>query len=337
VRLYCSCTQPILAVFARPVAIRLGGFVPATWRVVFSSSGDLAPACVAVRNHGLRSRMWIDALRRSLRIALDSFAAVLLPSDCRICHQPLARLSRIPVCGDCLSSLSPADVTACSVCGEALEFLTTERDATCSMCRRAHPRFDFAISFGSYDGALRRLVHLLKYEQLKPAANILGKKLAEAISFRNLVSENPILVVPVPLHDAKRRQRRFNQSELLARYALRQLDRSRFELHAGNLRRVRATVSQTGLTRHQRRENVRGAFMVTAPEPVRDRTVLIVDDVYTTGTTLNECARVLRAAGARQVVVATVARVYRSVPTMVPGGMFMQEENAAVLAGAVAG
>lgn len=276
-------------------------------------------------------------MRRPLRIALDSFTAVLLPSDCRICSQPLVRLSRIPVCSDCLSSLSPAGANACSICGEALGFTPTELNAACGMCRRAHPRFDFAISFGSYDGALRRLVHLFKYEQLQPAASILGRKLGEAIVTRNLVSEDPILVVPVPLHKSKRRQRGFNQSELLAQSALKHLERSRFELHTGNLRRVRPTVSQTGLTRHQRRENVRGAFMVTVPERVRARTVLIVDDVYTTGTTLNECARVLRAAGAKQVFVATVARVYRPVPTMVSGGMFMQEENAAVLAGAVAG
>lgn len=276
-------------------------------------------------------------MRRLLRIALDSFAAVLLASDCRICSQPLVRLSRIPVCSDCLSSLSPADGNACSICGEALGFTPAELNAVCGMCKRAHPRFDFAISFGSYDGALRRLVHLFKYEQLQPAASILGRKLGEAIVSRNLVSEDPILVVPVPLHKSKRRQRGFNQSESLAQSALKHLERSRFELHTGNLRRVRPTVSQTGLTRHQRRENVRGAFMVTVPERVCARTVLIVDDVYTTGTTLNECARVLRAAGAKQVFVATVARVYRPVPTMVSGGMFMQEENAAVLAGAVAG
>jgi ComF family protein len=281
--------------------------------------------------------MWNDAVRRPLRIALDSFAAVVLPSDCRVCGHPLVRLSRIPVCGDCLNTLSPSDVNACSICGDALEFTPTKPEATCGVCRRAHPRFDFAISFGSYDGALRRLVHLFKYEQLRPAANILGKKLAEAVASRNLVDEHPVLIVPVPLHKSKRRQRGFNQSESLARTALRHLDRSRFELHADNLRRVRPTVSQTGLTRHQRRENVRGAFKVTAPERVRDRWVLIADDVYTTGTTLNECARVLRAAGAKQVVVATVARVYRSATTMLPGEMFTQEENAAALAGAVAG
>src|SRR5205807_9589359 len=121
----------------------------------------------------------------------------------------------------------------------------------------------------------------------------------------------PVLVIPVPLHRTKRRQRGFNQSDLIARSALRHLDRLKFELHTSNLRRVRATVSQTGLTRHQRRDNVRGAFVVTSPQQVRERSVLIVDDVYTTGTTLNECARVLRAAGATQLAVATVARVYR--------------------------
>jgi ComF family protein len=269
--------------------------------------------------------MWFEAARHSVRIALDSIAAVLIPSDCRICAQPLVRLSRIPVCDTCVNSLAPVDLVGCSVCGEALEFAAAEA-ALCPLCQRAHPRFDFAISFAGYDGALRKLLHLLKYEQLRPAAKLIGGKLAQVIELsasggRLLVEasdlksrearRNPVLVIPVPLHRSKVRQRGFNQSELIARSALRHLEGSRFELHAGNLRRVRAIVSQTGLTRHQRRENVRGAFVVTAPERVRDRSVLIVDDVYTTGTTLNECARVLRAAGARQVVVATVARVYR--------------------------
>ena len=218
-----------------------------------------------------------------------------------------------------------------------MEFAPTEAEPICPMCRRVRPRFDFAISYGSYDGALRRLLHLLKYEQLRPAADALGGKLAEAITKQGITSDSPVLIVPVPLHKSKQRQRGFNQTELLAKSALKQLDGSRFELHTGNLRRVRPTVSQTGLTRHQRRENMRGAFVVTSPHRVRDRAVLIVDDVYTTGTTLNECARVLRAGGAKQVIVATVARVYRSVERLAPDGKFEKQGNATVLAGAVAG
>jgi len=228
-------------------------------------------------------------------------------------------------------------VKSCSICGEALEFEPTELIATCGMCRRLAPRFDFALSFGSYDGSLRQLVHLLKYEQLRPAAQVLGSKLACAIEESRFEGDRPVLVVPVPLHRAKLRQRGFNQSELITRSALKHLSLSRFEPHSGNLRRVRATDSQTGLTRHQRRENVRGAFTVTAPERMKDRSVLIVDDVYTTGTTLNECARVIRAAGAAQIVVATVARVYRPVAKLVLGEALNQEGNASALAGAAAG
>jgi len=271
----------------------------------------------------------MDASRRSLRTLLDSFAALVFPSDCRICGNPLLRLARLPVCDECLGSLLPADVIACSVCGEIIAPAAVEFSSLCGLCQRAHPRFDFAVSFSGYDGKLRRLLHLFKYEQLRPAANVLGRKLAGAIARRAIADLQPLLLVPVPLHRSKRRQRGFNQSELLARMALRHLERSKFALHAGNLRRVRATVSQTGLTRHQRRENVRGAFVVSAPERVRDRSVIVVDDVYTTGTTLNECARVLRAAGAKHVVVATVARVYRSVAEIAPAKL-QQEGKPAV-------
>ena len=292
---------------------------------------------MAVRSSGPRGRLWIEAAWISLRVATDSVASVLLPFDCRICNRSLNRLSRIPVCNDCLSSISPADVTACSVCGEAIGFLPSGSDSLCGVCRRAHPRFDFAVSFGSYDGVLRRLVHLLKYEQLRPAADVLGAKLAEVLGRSAFADDRPTLVAPVPLHPRKRRQRGFNQSELIARSALRHLGDSRFELHTGNLRRTRATTSQTGLTRHQRRENVRGAFMVTAPALVKARAVVIVDDVYTTGTTLNECARMLRAAGARQIAVATVARVYRAIAEIAPQGVSNQDRDAVAALEAAAG
>ena len=306
-------------------------------RVVFSSTGDLIPESGAAPNRGLHAKVLIEAAWHPLRFVIDSLAAVLIPSDCRICDRPLDKLTRIPVCDACLESVTAATVTACSVCGEALEFESNDLFALCPICRRIPPRFDFAISYAGYDGALRSLVHLLKYDRLRPAAGILGQRLAKVVGAKGFDSDQSVLVVPVPLHRAKRRQRGFNQSELIARAALKQLLTSRFELHRGNLCRVRATESQTGLTRHQRRENVRGAFKVSRPEQMRERCVLIVDDVYTTGTTLNECARVIRAAGAKQVVVATVARVYRPIAELVVSSASKQEEHASAFAGAVAG
>jgi ComF family protein len=171
------------------------------------------------------------------------------------------------------------------------------------------PHFEKATAFGAYDGELRELIHLLKYEQILPAAGVLGAMLADAV--RKLKLAEPVLVVPVPLHASKRRQRRFNQAELIARAALKKLSEKNLEFAAKVLIRVKPTVSQIGLTRPQRRENMRGAFQVVHLNRVKGSSILLVDDVLTTGTTASECARVLRKAGAEQVWVATVARTLK--------------------------
>jgi ComF family protein len=175
------------------------------------------------------------------------------------------------------------------------------------------PPFERAVAYGSYDGKLCDLIHLLKFQQVRPAAAVLGRLLAETIA--NLEQAMPagtIAIVPVPLHRRKQAQRGFNQAELIARGALKQLSRpKRFDLCTGVLVRRRETGSQIGLTRHQRRENLRGAFAVSDPTRILNRDVLLVDDVYTTGTTASECARVLLRAGAARVWVATVARTLK--------------------------
>jgi ComF family protein len=120
------------------------------------------------------------------------------------------------------------------------------------------------------------------------------------------------VVIPVPLHKTRRHQRGFNQAELIARAAMKLIPKpNRFHLADNVLERQRDTHSQIGLTSHQRRENMRGAFVVRRTGEVSDREVLLVDDVYTTGTTVSECARVLRRAGASCVWVATVARTLK--------------------------
>ena len=239
----------------------------------------------------------------------------LFPADCRICGSPLIEVSRLPVCQHCLDAIRPLHGSFCSVCGEALfsPAFIDRGDATCGLCQRAHPRFERAAAYGSYSAGLRDLIHLLKYQQVRPAANVLGRMMAEVISgLEQRIPAGAIALVPVPLHARKHAQRGFNQSELIAAAALKQLgEPERFALSTGVLARTRETGSQIGLTRHQRRENLRGAFAVSRPAGIANRYVLLVDDVYTTGTTASECARVLRKAGASQVWVATVARTLK--------------------------
>jgi ComF family protein len=234
------------------------------------------------------------------------------PSDCRLCGSPLVNVSRLPVCEDCLSSIRPIGGGLCSICGERLGpyAFSVDTDVLCALCRRLEPPFVKAAAYGSYESGLRELIHLLKYDGVRPAANVLGRMLAEATVPLQPLFAGPVLVVPVPLYTRKRHQRGFNQAELIARAALKFDASRRFELHP-ILERTRETQSQIGLSRHQRRENLRGAFAVTAPEAIRGREILLVDDVFTTGTTASECARVLRRAGAGKVYVATVARTLK--------------------------
>jgi ComF family protein len=195
----------------------------------------------------------------------------------------------------------------------------------CSSCQQDKPHFSKATAYGPYDGGLRDLVHLLKYERVEPAAAVLGTMLAEAIKKLRL-STDSLLVIPVPLHVSKRRERGFNQAELITRKALRQLTAGQFELATNVLERTRPTVSLIGLTRPQRTDNLRGAFRVTHLSRVKGRDVLLVDDVMTTGTTASECARVLRRAGTQNVWVATVARTLKNQEHFQVGTEFAAEQ-----------
>jgi len=257
--------------------------------------------------------------------------SVLFPSDCRLCGDPLLNISRLPVCPDCLAGIVPARGKVCSTCGERVLSSYAVTDSAglrqCPVCRRVERPFARAVAYGSYDGGLRELIHLLKYNGVRPAAHVLGRMLAEALTVlepefeqarfeQGMFADATVLVIPVPLYKTRRWQRRFNQAELIARAALKLFQTSasqnvRFQLASHILLRTRDTHSQIGLTSHQRRENLRGAFAVPRAAEVTGRDVLLVDDVYTTGTTATECSRVLRRAGARRVWVATVARTMK--------------------------
>ncbi|HXY78458.1 MAG TPA: ComF family protein [Candidatus Acidoferrales bacterium] len=219
-----------------------------------------------------------------------------------------------------MTALRPLEGSYCAVCGEALHrpactdpLEADHGESRCRLCQRVDPPFERAVAYGSYDRELRDLIHLLKFQQVRPAAAVLGRMLAETIA--NLEQAMPvgrIAVVPVPLHKRKQAQRGFNQAEMIARAALQRLARpKRFELSTGVLVRRCETGSQIGLTRHERRENLRGAFAVSDPSRILKRDILLIDDVLTTGTTAAECAWVLLGAGAARVWVATAARTLK--------------------------
>jgi ComF family protein len=180
----------------------------------------------------------------------------------------------------------------------------------CSACQEDAPAYAKAIAYGAYDGELRELIHLLKYDRVAPASAVLGGMLAQALGKLNVAG--PVVLVPVPLHSSKRRQRGFSQAELIVHAALKSLTEYETSVAPNALERVRPTMSQIGLTRPQRRDNLRGAFRVAHLSQVKGAKVVIVDDVLTTGVTASECAHVLRRAGAENVWVAIVARTLKN-------------------------
>jgi ComF family protein len=170
----------------------------------------------------------------------------------------------------------------------------------CGVCRRARQVLDRVWTYGPYQGNLRRLIHLLKYDGMRPLADMLAERCATQADLR----EHADLVVPTPLHWTKRLERGFNQSLLLARAAAR---RHSLPCVPEALRRKRATPPQAGLSGVQRRASLRGAFEANRGL-VQGKRILLVDDVVTTGATLESCARALRKAGAVRVTAMTVAR-----------------------------
>jgi ComF family protein len=176
----------------------------------------------------------------------------------------------------------------------------------------APPPFVRAVAYGPYDGRMREAIHALKYNRLHSAAGGLGRMLAQAIA--QLAAEAPgeMLVVPVPLHRSKFAERGFNQARSLSTAALGRLRKThpewRLTLASATLMRLRATESQAGLNPRQRRMNVRGAFTVSDPAAVTRKHILLIDDIFTTGSTARAAAQALVEAGAASVWVATLAR-----------------------------
>jgi ComF family protein len=240
-----------------------------------------------------------------LRQVPHALFSILFPDECRLCNVPLRGYTRVPVCASCLDW--PAALLAeyfCVRCKTPFQNrFPLDEQGRCALCRLGARGFDAAYCFGAYEGALRDLIHLLKYDGMKP----LSKPLGEYLSLALPLDEPFDAVVPMPLHWRRRFDRGFNQAALLAK----EIARRRKIPVLNAVRRVRATKSQIGLSNSKRRLNVRGAFRARRGKPLEGLRILLIDDVMTTGATASACGAVLKRAGAKSVTLLTLARVDR--------------------------
>jgi ComF family protein len=236
-----------------------------------------------------------------MRSLVDALLAVLLAPRCAACAGWLDRPTSGPVCAACWDSILPLTPPLCDRCGDPLPSwrLVSLPLALCPRCRRVSRPIVRSRAIGAYDGALRSIVHALKYDGRRSLARPLGALMKTRGTD---VLAGADAVVPVPLHPSRRRERGFNQAEDLARQLGLPI--------LGGLRRIRRTPAQADLPAAKRHGNVKGAFALgRESELLSGKVVVVIDDVSTTGATLDACARVLKDGGAREVRALTAARV----------------------------
>ncbi len=224
---------------------------------------------------------------------IDSLLNFIFPVACVVCGAQVFERRYSAVCPLCWNRLSQVAPPICPRCGMPAVAI----EGPCGRCRTGENVFDFARSAVLFNDCAREIVHHLKYSDRVSLAKPIGRMLRELMN-RELFTAR--VVIPVPLHRSRERERGFNQAELIAKELALPVD-------ARLLRRRKKTPTQTGLSRSERARNLTAAFELRGI--VAGKNVLIVDDVLTTGSTMNEIARVLKRGKAQRVEVLTFARV----------------------------
>ena len=240
------------------------------------------------------SRRW-----RTLRVGLNAVVDFIYPPNCLICRTFVP--GEAAICDKCLSDIGLVKGPRCWRCG-----CPGANEPDCANCSGKAYAFQRLITLSDFTEEIRRLVHALKYQGRTRVAAVFGKSLGELVLETCQPFETAV-IVPVPLHPSRERERGYNQSGLLASAVA---TRTGLPVLARALRRLVATDSQTKFDLMDREHNVKGAFQVKQPGIIQNRTVLLVDDVVTTGATANSCTRELLRAGASEVVVTALASPY---------------------------
>jgi competence protein ComFC len=241
-----------------------------------------------------------------VRGVADALASVLFPAPCRICGTVLTQAGMLPICEPCFAALEPLRGPLCICCGRPFvsEATLDAKTPKCFACRREVYGFECARSFGIYTDQMVRAIGLLKYEKLTRLGQWFAERLYEVIQ-TNPALQAVDVIVPVPLHPTRRRERGYNQAELIAKPLARRL---RIPLGTYLLVRTKPRPPRLLLSRRERWLTVRGAYEIRQGVRVDNLRVLLIDDVFTTGATLDACARALKKAGVKSVNGLTVAR-----------------------------
>jgi ComF family protein len=236
-----------------------------------------------------------------LRRFAEALVSIFYPPHCTECGESTA--PHVFLCPPCARGAKVIERPFCRQCSQPFEGDITG-EFRCANCDGRKFHFDCAVTCYKSQGIVREYVHRFKYERAHYLRRPLAEWAAAGLTDRRILIRPFDCFVPVPLHPTRKRERGFNQAEeigaLLSRRARKPMECA--------LRRIRYTTTQTRLDRSQRMENLRGAFQLRHPDAVRDRHIILIDDVFTTGSTIEECARVLCEGGAASVRALTVAR-----------------------------
>lgn len=235
----------------------------------------------------------------------DDILDFVYPQSCPICQKSLKK-DENQICEECRKTLAILPAPFCPYCRSFFEGNEAIiRHHTICLNQPEDRRILAVRSLGRFDDQFQKLIHRLKYGKKIPLGRQLAESLGQAVAKTEVFTDCD-LVIPVPLHRVRQRERGFNQSQVLAEGISEAIN---IPVLKGVLKRKKNTQDQTYLNAKQRAENVKNAFVITKPEMISGKKVILVDDVMTTGATLNECAGMLLAAGAKSVLAATLANV----------------------------
>lgn len=235
---------------------------------------------------------------------IQAFIDILYPPYCLICHTRIrGAKAREPLCVKCREKINTLTAPFCVKCGRGVAGAYT-REGKCALCLKQNFNFDRAWAGYAYDGVIKEMLHYFKYNHKVSLGSALARLMLDFIGEYRLPVGSCDYIVPIPLSPARLREREFNQAYVLAAALSNHL---KLKLLDNNLKRVRNTKSQADLDRIARWKNIQGAFKLKSPNLVKDKTILLIDDVLTTGATASEAAGALKNAGAGSVYVLTLA------------------------------